>query len=395
MENAKIINPRTQKLGFTAFFLSGLVSIAAGVVVSVLQEKYNLTFAITGTLISVLNIGNMVANFLTGILPSKLGTRRTVLIMTIGYFVGYLMMITGGFVPLLMTAFALLGIAKGCALNTCTIMVGDNSADRSKGMQILHSCYALGALMCPFIIAGAKIISDDFVFISIGTVGLFMWGVFLIAGLPQETGKNAKSAETSDNTDKAAVKNDWSFLKSSKFWLLTAILFCQQAGEGTVIGWVVTYYKNQNILTGTLATYTVTIMWLATLVGRIFVAFVIPIKNKYKALAVMGIGSAVAYIGLINMHTAVPAIIMLFLFAFALAGSNPMTVSMSGEFLTPLGLGVMLPIGGIGAVLMPWLVGIIADRTTLLTGMAVNVIPSLGIFAFAIMLWVLGRKQAD
>lgn len=389
MENTNVINSKTQKLGFTAFFLSGLVSIAAGVVVSVLQEKYNLSFSITGTLISVLNIGNMVANFMTGILPVKFGTRRTVLTLTTGYFLGYLIMVTGGFVPLLMISFALLGIAKGCALNMCTIMVGNNSADRSKGMQIQHSCYALGALLCPFVIAGSKLVSDNFVFITMGIIGLFMWGVFLIAGLPQETTKGSKD----ENGQKS--KTDWSFMKSSQFWLLTAILFCQQAGEGTVIGWVVTYYKNQNILTGTLATYTVTIMWLATLLGRLFVAFVIPIKNKFRALAVMGVGSAAAYLILINMKSATLAILMLFMFSFALAGSNPMTVSMSGEFLTPVGLGVMLPIGGIGAILMPWLVGVIADKTTLVTGMATNVVPCLGIFVFAIWLGWLNRTKIE
>lgn len=386
MNNVATINPKTQKLGFTAFFLSGIVSIAAGVVVSILQEKYDLSFSITGTLISVLNIGNMVANFLTGILPSKLGTRRTVLIMTIGYVVGYLMMITGGFVPLLMVAFALLGIAKGCALNTCTIMVGDNSKDRTRGMQIMHSSYALGALLCPIIIAGSRIVSDNFSMIVMGLLGLFMWGTFLIAKLPQETGASS---------EKAKAETDWSFLKSPNFWLITAILFCQQAGEGTVIGWVVTYYKNLEILTGTLATYTVTIMWLATLAGRLLIAFVIPVKNKFKALALMGIGSGIAYAGLICVNSAIPAVIMLFLFAFALAGSNPMAVSMSGEFLTPVGLGVMLPIGGIGAIVWPWLVGVVADKTTLITGMATNVVPLFLIFVFAVILGVVNKKKTE
>ncbi len=35
-------------------------------------------------------------------------------------------------------------------LNTCTILVSDNSADRTRGMNTMHSCYACGALLCPF-----------------------------------------------------------------------------------------------------------------------------------------------------------------------------------------------------------------------------------------------------
>jgi fucose permease len=51
-------------------------------------------------------------------------------------------------------------------------------------------------------------------------------------------------------------------------WLLTALIFCQNGAETSVTGWLVTYYKNQEILSDVLSTYTVTIMWSATLIAR-------------------------------------------------------------------------------------------------------------------------------
>ena len=43
-------------------------------------------------------------------------------------------------VAVLALAFFLVGIAKGSVMNTCTILVSDNSASRTRGMNLMHSC---------------------------------------------------------------------------------------------------------------------------------------------------------------------------------------------------------------------------------------------------------------
>ena len=153
---------KLQLTGFTAFFLSGICAISSSVIVSVLQETYGFSFGTTGTLLSAMSIGNMVASFSAGLLPSKIGTRNTVALLCFGYFLGYLMMTASGVAAFLMLAFFIVGLAKGCTINTCTVMVGDNSPDRTRGMNIMHACYACGALICPFLISvllvrGAKL----------------------------------------------------------------------------------------------------------------------------------------------------------------------------------------------------------------------------------------------
>ena len=147
---------KLRNIGFLTFFLSGLCAISSGVIVSLLQEKYGFAYSMTGTLLSFMNIGNMAAAFASGILPGRIGKRNTVLILTSGYFLGYLMMAVTGMAGVLLAAFVFVGIAKGCALNTCTVLVGDNSTDRTKGMNLMHACYATGALLCPMLIAGFR-----------------------------------------------------------------------------------------------------------------------------------------------------------------------------------------------------------------------------------------------
>ena len=82
-------NMRLRNAGFATFFFSGICAISAGVVVSLLQERYGFAYGMTGTLLSLMSVGNLLAGLLMGMLPSALGMKRSVLLLTIGYAAGY------------------------------------------------------------------------------------------------------------------------------------------------------------------------------------------------------------------------------------------------------------------------------------------------------------------
>lgn len=372
---------RSKKLrttGYLAFFLSGICAISSGIIVSILQEKYGFSYGVTGTMLSLMSIGNMAASFASGILPGKIGTRNTVIILCSGYFLGYLLMAVTGIAGIIMAAFLMVGLAKGCTINNCTVLVGDNSSDRTKGMNIMHACYACGALLCPFLAALLLHMNQNLPMIGVAVMGLLLWLTFLSAGLPgKQMGGDGK---------KEKLKLD--FLKDRKFWIITGLLFCQNAAETSVTGWLVTYYKDMGILSGAFSTYTVTVMWGATLIARLLIAFVFPVKNTFRALAVMGGGCTVLYCGLVFMQQPLRALLMLFAFAFAMAGVNPIAVAGAGKAMNATSLGVMLPVAGIGAIVMPWFIGIAADQIGLQAGMFCNLVPCIGILVLSlVMLW--------
>ena len=129
---------RLRNTGFLTFFFSGICAISAGVVVSLLQERYGFAYGTTGTLLSLMSVGNLLAGLLIGMLPSVLGMKPSVLLLTIGYAVGYGIMGLTGVEILLAVAFFVVGIAKGSVINTCTILVSDHSADRTRGMNLMQ-----------------------------------------------------------------------------------------------------------------------------------------------------------------------------------------------------------------------------------------------------------------
>lgn len=366
--------------GLFTFFISGICVISSGVVVSLLQEEYGFAYNMTGTLLSLVSVGNLLSGFMTAALNGKLGMKKTAVILTAGYGIGYLAMGMTTWMAILMPAFFLLGIAKGCVINTCTILVGNNSENRTVGMNLMHSCYAFGALLCPFFIAATASLGSMVPLFVLAVIGTAMWAVFLMTPITRDE----KQKETG---------TDWRFLKSKKFWLLTGLLFCQNAAEFSVNGWMVTYFKGRGILSGVLSTYTVTVMWSATLTARLLIAFVFPIKNTYSALIKMGIGCIVFYIGMMMTESQIPAILLLFAFAFSMAGMNPTAMASAGKMTTPASIGIMLPVASAGAILMPWIAGIISEHAGLIVGMASNIVPCIGLLAFSILVKHMGEKE--
>ena len=370
-----------RRAGFAAFFISGICAISSGVVVSLLQEEMGFAYGITGMLLAMMNIGNLAAGFAVAFLSGSLGMKKSVALLTAGYMIGYGAMAVFSPVVLLMAAFFLVGIGKGSTINTCTILISDNSKDRTRGMNLMHSCYALGALLCPFVISAASVFAPRLSIAALAVCGGLLWLTFLRTPMGSSRDKKGKGT-------------DWSFLRSGKFWLLTALIFCQNGTETSVSGWMVTYFKGSGILTGTLSAYTVTVMWSATLAARMLFAFVFPIKRAERAMTIMSAGCLVFYFGLVQADSQWPAILLLFAFAAFMAGLNPTAVACAGRMTSVASMGIMLPVASSGAILMPWITGLVADAAGIRAGMYCNIGTCLGLLLLSAAAWRLwGRGE--
>ena len=58
---------------------------------------------------------------------------------------------------------------------------------------------------------------------------------------------------------------------------------------------------------------------------------------------------------------------------------------MTGSLLSLLSMGIMLPVASSGAILMPWVVGIVSEKAGLAAGMASNIVPCVGLVLFTLL----------
>lgn len=93
----------------------------------------------------------------------------------------------------------------------------------------------------------------------------------------------------------------------------------------------------------------------------------------------MSVLCTIFYVLLVMAHTQVMAIVLLFAFAFSMAGLNPTAVASAGRMTSVTSMGIMLPVASSGAILMPWIIGIVAEKAGLAAGMASNIVPCVGL----------------
>ena len=168
------------------------------------------------------------AGLLAGALVGKMGTKPLRPALTIGCAVGY------GLTPdrpahLLALAFFIVGIAKGSVLNTCTILCrGAATCRLHRGMNTpCTPAGTCGAPACPFLISAAARSAPRWPCWRWQRWVWVLWLVHLFT--PWQAAPRPKKLSPIE------------LLRSSRFWLLTGLLFCQNA-EQSVVGWMVTYF---------------------------------------------------------------------------------------------------------------------------------------------------------
>ena len=81
---------------FFAFFCNGSVSLLMGSAMPDLKATYGLSETVSGIFLSAHSAGNLIAGFISGLVPLWLGQRKSIMLLSSLAFIGFLMMIIWG-----------------------------------------------------------------------------------------------------------------------------------------------------------------------------------------------------------------------------------------------------------------------------------------------------------
>lgn len=362
------------KKAYMIMLFDGLAVSSGSVVLPLLREQYGLTYNLAGALLAMLSVGNLAAGLLCAALPGRIGQRNTALLLTSGLCLGYAMMLLSGAPALLLTAFLVLGFGKGSTMNNGTVAAGEIVKDKTSCTNMINALFATGSLLAPLVyIAASGHGLWQLPVIVLSLCGAVVWLLFY-------------SMSLSRDRKTAAQDNDLSFLKTKHFRYAVAFMFFQQCTEISVTGWLVTYFKDRGILSGIFSELTVTVVWLAMLVGRLLIVFVLPERSRLRSLTFMSAASLITYILLMVSKQGWMAICFLFLFGLVESGCYPTGIACAGRKLSNALMGILLPAAGIGAIVMPYVVGAVADRFGIFMGMLCPGATIIGMIVFAVLM---------
>ena len=353
---------------FFVFAVNGLYSMILGSLLPLISGEYGLSDTISGALLSAHQVGNLIAGFIAGVLPIYLGRKKSIIFLCNFVVLGFLIMIFTGNPVLLILGFLFTGLSRGSISNFNNTVVNEVSDSSPAALNFLHSVFAVGALSAPFLVilctnmagnSGWKIAASIIIVLAI--ISIFLFANIKIDDAPKS---------------KQSVKVSYQFLKYKYFWISAGILFFYLCAEAAINGWIVKYFIDANIMTREYAQMLASLLWVVILAGRLLCSFLGDRVSKKTILMTTSIGTGIFYALLLSTTNLTVITIAIMGLGFFMAGIYPTTVSTVGNTIKsyPMAMGVLLTIGGIGAIIMPIITGMLSDAFGILAGMSAIVI---------------------
>jgi len=371
---------------FFMFAVNGLYAMSLGSLLPLISAEYGLGGLLSGALISSHQAGTLAAGFLAGILPYYMGRKRALLFLCTFVIAGFSIVVLTGNPVWLLIGFLFTGISRGSISNFNNAIVNEVSGGSMSAISLLHSIFAVGALLAPFLV----ILSTNFA----GDEG-WKIAVMVIVGLVIVAVLFFTKAEIPDvSKGKRKEKLSYKFLQNKRIWYSVGIAFFYLCVEATVMGWLVTYFIDAGIMPRPHAQTLASLLWLVILAGRLSLVFMRDKVSIHRILLLATLGTTAFYILLLSSRNLVMITLAVAGLGFSMASIYPTVIAnLSGTIKEyPQSLGVLLLIGGVGAIAMPIVTGALSDRFGIVAGMSA-VVAAIVLMLVCVGLEIAGRPK--
>lgn len=349
---------------YGVFIINGMLALSIGSLLPYIRDSRGLAYAFCGMIVSLHSVGNLISSFACGALAEVWGRKKSILFFNFFIALSYLVIILSENNFMLALAFFLTGMARGATSNFCNTSINELAPGKASLLNGLHAMFAIGAFLFPLLlIAMTQTNSKNWIYACyfMFIMGILSWIMYFL--IP-DSKKEASGKQTKR-------KADFGFFKEPLFYLCTLTLFFYLCAEQGVIGWMITYFKDTGLLPESLSQVTASLLWVMILAGRLLTAWLSTRIHKEWLLLVMGFG-LVGFLILLLFSSTTPLILLGIMgFGFSMAGLYPTTVSFSGSLIQKYSLAwsFILTLASFGSILMPSIIGKIAENAGIYYGM--------------------------
>lgn len=364
-------------LSYIVFMVNGMLALSIGSMLPFIRDARGLDYGFCGMIVSLHSVGNLLSSFFAGIVPAFLGKKKSILLFESFFAISFALILFGQNNFCLVLAFLMTGLARGAASNYCNAKINALAPGKAWIINGLHAMFSIGAFLFPILltlITGTNASNWTYACVMMLAVGVLAWFLYWMIPEDEEQKKLRKTEGNVEEKKTAAVSENgsWGFLKEPVFYLVIVTLFFYLCAEQGVIGWMITYFKDTELLSPSVSTITASVQWLMILFGRLTVAAVSLKVAKEKLLPVMGVGLVAFFILLIFSRTTFWIMAGIIGFGYSMAGVYPTTVSFAGKLIQkyPMAWSFILTLASLGSIVMPSVIGKIAETAGIAVGMS-------------------------
>ena len=363
------LSPLTYRLALT-LLCYGLVVFSFGPCLTAIADTYQIPLGRTGLLFTLYSAGLIPAVLLAGFLAETIGKRRIIAgsILVLGISSALFAAAPAlGQQPIFALALAvmvLMGIGAGGIESIGNALIADeNQPTPAFAMNFVHAFFAVGAVIGPL---GAGLLLRaglPWQVVFYAGAGLLVLLLMAMIGQPRVSDRSGESPL-------AAV----GLFRSSLLWLLLIVLSFYVGAEVGFSAWVSPLMEKVLGADRGTAALAVSIFWAFMIVGRVAVSFLATRFRPAPLLLAVGIGSALASYGVARSPSvewclalsAVNGLFMAGVFGLVATDAARYFPEKSGAVFGILTAGV-----GVGAMLVPAAMGLLASAADLRMAMLV------------------------
>lgn len=348
------LNTNQQKLITTsayylAFILLGLTISAEGPTLLKLSEHTSSTLGQISSIFLFGSFGYLVGSYISGRIYDRVPGHQFMagILVLLGIVTALVPVVTS--LNVLLIIILILGLAKGALDVGCnTLLLWVHNETVGPFMNGLHAFFGVGAFVAPLIVANVMKATNDIYWVY--------WS-FAIAALPIAVFIWNLPSPPARATPEEHKATPLPVLPVAVMVLCFLLYVGAEAGYGN---WIYTYAFKRNLGTEITANYLTSAFWGFFTVGRLLGILISTRARSLTILAVDFIG-CLASVGLILLFQESATVLWIgsILLGVSLASIFPTFLTLAEERMHVTGsmTGWFLVGGGLGGMLMPWLIG--------------------------------------
>lgn len=344
----------------------GLCISLAGPALGSIRQSFGVTEGAAGLLFTAQSIGFLSTVLFGGYLAERAGLRPVILAGQALLAAGLALFAAAGSFTVAVAAYAVTGAAGGLIEIATNTLVSDlHPGARVSSLNVLHIFFGLGGLAGPLVSGwmishGMELAGPYYAAAGYSALAFLL---LITGGVPSRIGAGAEQID---------FKRAVSMLKSPFTILLAAATICYVGVEMGINGWSVLYLEQSLGMEKMAASTILANFWLAMTLGRIACAALgkkIGEKNLLALLALLACGTYALFLAAPTPALAGAGLVGT---GLAFSGVFPALLAIGGNAYpraTATITGMSMTFSGIGFMVVPWLVGVIASASSITAGM--------------------------
>lgn len=380
---------------YFGYFLIGIVSFIISPTLPVIIKDFDITIGIAGTIFAANAAGTFIGVLVGGYISDILGRKPVIILGCILYSSGFaLTAATRNWIILLAVLF-MTGVGRGF-INTCfnALIAEINPHRRGAALNTLHGIYGVGCLIGPMLAGLVLSLNYGWRPVYYGAALIWVFFMLLIIPIKYPTVSRVKDKAIKEKINRGSTFK--SIIISPVLIMLFFVSFIYNGAATGLVGWINTYLEGINFSV-ILGAGMVSVFYLGLTIGRFGCRYLSEKIGYSRTIMSCALGCFVFYPFTIFASSPIMIAAGVFFSGLFFSGLHPTGLAYANSLFPSVSgtvTGLLSTAMSLGAMSVPWLIGLVAEKTNFKVGFSISYILIIILVGVSISLLLYEKRRS-